>query len=350
MGIENRDYVRNDDRRRSLTGSGAEYPAVRTIIIMTVAVYLAQIFITRPFSSEDMREMYPDFDASAEVIDPALQDEFLKEMAHAAREVFPTVSVPEKWLRLETDKVVPGVQVWRVLTSAFCHDRAGVWHILINMLLLYWFGRELESIYGTRAFAWFYVTAAIFASLAYMGLQLATGERIPAIGASGAVMAVMMVYAIFHPRDEIYVFFVIPVQIRFLLMIYVVYDLHPVLLKLSGSQVSTGIAHAAHLGGLLYGYIFWRTGFSLQGLWDRAATARAKSGSRKQLQTGDAMRRVVSIRGPYAKKTSAESNDLDHQVDRILAKISESGKESLNQEELAILEKASRKYSQRTSS
>ena len=338
VGIENRDYVRNDNRGQPGGTLGAECPAVRTIILITVGVFLAQMFITRPPNNAEIQRLYPQFDESV-----LIGDQFGNH---------PNVSVPEQWLQLDTDKVLGQGQVWRLITSAFCHDRFGVWHILINMLLLFWFGRELETIYGSRAFAWFYVTAAIFSALAFIGLQLITEERQPAIGASGAVMAVMMIYAIFHPRDEIYLFFIIPVQIRFLLLFYLIYDLHPVLLTLAGTPVQTGIAHAAHLGGLLYGYLFWKTGHSLLTLWDKTPMARSRRVSGKR-QSG-VEPRIIPIKGPFAKEAKKKPTKdrrrerLDQEVDRILAKISESGRGSLTDKEIATLETASRKYNERS--
>ena len=101
-------------------------------------------------------------------------------------------------------------QVWRLLTHAFCHDRYGVFHILFNMLFLYWFGCTLESMYGSREFLLFYLAAAVFAGLAFVGLDLYTGSRIPGIGASGAVMAVTMLYAMHFPRDTDFCFLAHP--------------------------------------------------------------------------------------------------------------------------------------------
>ena len=165
-------------------------------------------------------------------------------------------------------------------------------------------------------------------------------------------MAVMLVYTMYHPRDQIMLFFLIPIQIRFLLMFYVIYDLHPILLKLAGTPVPAGIAHAAHLGGLLYGYFFWRTGVSFQSLWDRTPMARGSSSRQKNSRHRKAGTepRVLSMRGPYANAPGSPQRDqrLDQQVDEILAKISASGRDSLTDREIAVLEKASREYNERS--
>jgi len=341
LGIENRDYAR-EDHSGTNSGPGAalfggsEFPAVRNLIVITVVVYLLQLFISNP-------------NAAQQGLGPG-----------------PGASPVQQVLQLDTNKVVQQGQVWRLLTCAFCHDPFSFMHILFNMLLLHWFGRELESIYGSRSFAWFYITAAIVSSLAFLGIQLLTGERIPAIGASGAVMAVMMVYAIYHPRDEIYLFFVIPIQIRFLLVIYVFYDLQPVLMKLAGKNVATGVAHAAHLGGLFYGWVFFRTGIGLQSLWDRfsrsSPATRSRTKGRKLGRAGKPA--IIPMKGPYAESRdrggsemspttnprSKSEQHLEQQVDQILAKISRTGRDSLTPGELKILERASQEYGQRKDS
>ena len=133
--------------------------------------------------------------------------------------------------------------------AAFCHDRLSIWHILFNMLMLYWFGTRLEQMYGSRKFLLFYLTAAVCSSLAYVALALYLEPDAPAIGASGAVMGVMMLYVIFYPNETILLFWLIPVPLWILLSLYVLYDLHPVLLALAGDRLSAGIAHAGTWAG-----------------------------------------------------------------------------------------------------
>src|SRR5204862_5801370 len=112
------------------------------------------------------------------------------------------VSILQEWFELDTPKVVRG-QVWRLVTSAFCHSRYDIWHIVFNMLCLYWFGCALEAMYGSREFLCFYLTAAVASGLTFVGLDLYTGSTVPAVGASGAVIAVMMLYTWHYPRETI---------------------------------------------------------------------------------------------------------------------------------------------------
>ncbi len=112
-------------------------------------------------------------------------------------------SIIQEWFELNPKKTVEQGQIWRLVTSTFCHDRYGLWHILFNMLLLYWFGQRLEQMYGSTEFLLFYLAAAVCASLAYVGLAYYDGSKVPAIGASGAIMGVMMLYVIFYPYRAI---------------------------------------------------------------------------------------------------------------------------------------------------
>jgi hypothetical protein len=201
------------------------------------------------------------------------------------------------------------------------------------MLFLWWFGQTLELMYGSREFLLFYLTAALIASLAFIGLDLFTGVMGTAIGASGAVMGVIMLYACYYPRQTIRIMFIIPVEIRWLVLFYVIYDLHPVLLALAGDRMYTGIAHAAHLGGLAFGFAYWKQQWRLEPLLERFPRFRK---SVRAWRSG-----LKVVRPPERQNTA------DDEVDRILAKISDQGVDSLTDKEKRALERASQRYRQR---
>lgn len=308
MGFADRDYNREDENRE---GFMADTPTCKKIIIATVVVFLLQIFFTRPSTEQGFA---------------------------------PEISVVQDWLELDTAKVMSG-QVWRLFTTALLHDRNNVTHILFNMLLFYWFGRSLESQYGSREFMLFYVVAAVLASVAFVGIQLATGDRVPGIGASGAVMGVVCLFTMWNPGYTIRMYFLFPIQIRFLLAIYVIYDLHPLLLQLSGSAPNTGVAHAAHLGGLAFGYLYWRYGWELEPTYNRVESQFKSSKKGRRIITtsrGNRQQKQVSPARQSAK------NKLDQKVDAILAKISIEGEQSLSDSERKILEDASKQYRKRS--
>jgi membrane associated rhomboid family serine protease len=324
MGVASRDYFRQP------AGGGGFFdwsPGTATVckrlIAANIIVFLLQIFVTRPMTSDDFRSRIGDREDE--------QNEQLEKQFNATG--WPRTSPVEDWCSLNTTKVLHG-QIWRLVTGAFCHDRLSVWHILFNMLFLWWFGKTLESMYGSREFLLFYLTAAVVASLCFIGLQLVTGDRVPCIGASGAVMAVVMLYAIHYPRDKIYVFMLIPIEIRWVVVLYVIFDLHPVLLALAGDRMATGVAHAAHLGGLGFGFLYWKQNLRLEPLWDRFR-------QRRWLRWFGPRRKIHLF-----KPREAAEDDLDGLVDEILVKVHEQGEASLTDAERKVLQIAGQRYRQ----
>jgi membrane associated rhomboid family serine protease len=325
MGIYSRDYIRetpSDGGGGSFGGGTSAAPICKLLIIATVVVFVPQMVVTRSVTEADFG---PDFERAPKA-----------DQQRALRNT-PPIPVVEGWLDLDPQATVYQGQIWRLLTHAFCHDRNGVMHIVMNMLLLWWFGSVLEQMYGSREFLLFYLTGAIVAGVAYLALAFTMGDMTPAIGASGAVMAVMMVYAIHFPRRKIYLFFVIPVEIRWLVAFYVIYDLYPVLVELGGGQVGDHVAHSAHLGGLAFGYLYHKQQWRLDGLWKRLFSGGNRRG------------RVLPSRSqtPNVRLHQPRDENLDAQVDTILAKISREGEASLTSKERDVLTHASREYRDR---
>ena len=149
-------------------------------------------------------------------------------------------------------------------------------------------------------------------------------------------MGVMMLYVIFYPNETMLVFWLIPVPLWILLSVYVLYDLHPVLLALAGDRLFTGVAHAGHLGGLAFGFIYWKFSLRLEAVFGRAARRRSRRG-----------RGLNPEWGPYREPEVlpfSERDALAERVDEVLKKISEQGKESLTDQERDILIQASEKF------
>jgi membrane associated rhomboid family serine protease len=341
MGIYNRDYYRDSRSASGVLGLDALTPVVKYIIFANVVVFLAQIFIIRevrltplewvqrfhpelkkvlaekeaegPEAVEALKKEYPE-------LEKMLSEKTLDKLLHPLVE---RVSVVQEWFQLDTNKVVYQGQVWRLLTHAFCHAREGIFHILHNMLGLYWFGSTLESMYGSREFLRFYLVAAVLAGLAFVALDLYTGSSTPGIGASGAVMAVMMLYTVHFPTETIRVFWIAPIEMRYVMALYALWDVHPVLLTLaSGQMIMTGIAHAAHLGGLVFGFLYGHYEWRLDGLALRIA--------------------------PPPRRAPEPAPDTEmSRVDEVLQKIYDSGQASLTDEERAILQNASERLKNR---
>ena len=157
-------------------------------------------------------------------------------------------------LGLTPAAVVKEFAVWQLVTYMFLHG--GIGHILWNMLALWMFGAELETAWGTRRFLQFYFFCGIGAGICVVLLNYVLpwgNPSVPTIGSSGAIFGILMAYAILYPTRTILFAFLIPIQVKYFVMII------GTIAFLMSFQVNSGISEFAHLGGLLFGYIFLRT-------------------------------------------------------------------------------------------
>lgn len=391
MGLNDRDYARyRPEHGFHRGGQGfSNWEVWKKILAANIAVFVLQIFITRPFTEADLRsdtiphidedlswdmellneelaslregnaETLPDQDsgkltskinetteseASSGSARDAKAEELLRRRRELAREreqqiqFMPRISLVEEWFQLDSNKLREG-QVWRLFTCGFCHDRMGIWHLVFNMLFLYWFGRRLETKYGSREFSLFYFASLLFASLAYVALDVYTNAGRPAIGASGAVWGVTALYALLYPYERINIYFLFPVEIRWLVLLYFLFDLHPVLLSLSGEgMMHSGVGHAAHVGGAVFGFFYWYNRWQLSPIFSRltsmfAAQPNTRSNTQSNRETARKIHRE--------EQRSASKTDRK-EMDRILEKISREGRDSLTDDELRTLEETSR--------
>jgi membrane associated rhomboid family serine protease len=226
-------------------------------------------------------------------------------------------------------------QVWRLLSSVFLHDNSSFWHILVNMLMLWWFGRQVEDSLGSREFLLLYLTAGVLASLAFC-FTYALGFNGPrALGASGAVAAVLMLSACYFPGQIIYLFFLIPVPVWFILLLMIASDGYSLL-----SRQQDGVASAAHLGGLLFGYLYYRLNKRLSRLFSWSASVRW---TRPKLRLYDPEpEQPMRVAG-----RRATDEHLEAQMDAILEKIARVGMAGLTDKEREILNKASEEIRRR---
>lgn len=155
--------------------------------------------------------------------------------------------------------VVHEFRIWQLGTYMFLHG--GLLHILFNMLALWMFGAELERLWGSREFLKFYFTTGIgagvltvlFALLPFgFAQQLQTSV---VIGASGAIYALLLAYALYFPDRPIYMYFVFPIPAKIFVLIMGAIAFYSSLVETGG-----GVANATHLGGLLVGYLYLKRG------------------------------------------------------------------------------------------
>jgi membrane associated rhomboid family serine protease len=157
------------------------------------------------------------------------------------------------FLGLQPAAVVGG-QLWQPFTYMFLHGGFG--HILFNMLALWMFGVELERMWGFRFFLKYYFVCGVGAALTTVVLSfvpLAMFDHLYAaltVGASGAVYGILLAYALYFPNRPIYIYFIFPVPAKYFVMIMGGISL------LSSFNGPGGVAHTAHLGGLVVGYFY----------------------------------------------------------------------------------------------
>ncbi len=208
---------------------------------------------------------------------------------------------------------------WTLVTYMFLH--AGIWHLVFNMIGLFFFGPRLEARLGGRHFLGLYFASGFTGAL----LSLPFNPFVGIVGASGAVFGVLLGFARYWPRERIYIWGIIPIEARVLVILLTV-------LALWGGFGAgrSGVAHFAHLGGFLGGFLYlkWRE------VRSPAAQFKAKA-SRVPTK--------LPIRSDVEKWRKIRREDLHpinrDELDRILDKIGATGVESLTQDERAFLER-----------
>ncbi len=228
-----------------------------------------------------------------------------------------------------------GFQIWQLVTYMFMHG--GFMHLFFNMLWLWMFGMELEHIWGSKKFLMFYLICGLGAGISNLIFNYIVGQTVPTVGASGAIMGILLAFGMMFPNRPVFVSFLFPVPAKYFVTFVIGMDL------LSGVAGSgDGIAHFAHLGGAAVGFIYLmidqhRNPFG--NLWTRTLG---------RLTPADRVNRFS-----YEKKnvTDAKYHDvMEHggsadqqQIDEILDKISQSGYQSLSEDEKKLLFDASKR-------
>jgi membrane associated rhomboid family serine protease len=245
---------------------------------------------------------------------------------------------------LNIDAVMSG-QVWRLVTYAFLHSPGDWTHILFNMLFLWWFGSDLEAMYGPREFLAFYLGAALLGGIAYEGWALAAHQSAPCLGASGAVTALLVLNALHFPHRLIYVFLIIPVPLWLFAILNVAQDAFVFV-----GQRNTGVAVVVHLAGALFAFTYWKFHIRLLdsfGGWmsrfKRRSRPRLRLFRPEEIEPREQPVGVAAI----AADTSPVDEHLEAKLDAVLEKLARTGKESLTDTERQILMRASEIYKRR---
>ena len=194
---------------------------------------------------------------------PGLMTPAVKGLIWANVAVFLAASLAPRGLRLQLGELLgltpaltlTGLAIWQPFTYLFLHG--GVGHILINMLILWMFGVQLERLWGTRFFLRYYFVAGVGAAVVTMIVALlpfsfsaATYTTIT-IGASGAIYGLLMAFALHYPDTPILMFLLFPVPAKYFVMILGA-------IAFISAPRGGGVAHVTHLGGLVAGYLYLR--------------------------------------------------------------------------------------------
>ncbi len=230
------------------------------------------------------------------------------------------------WFRLMLIPQAVGMQPWGLITYMFLHG--SFTHLLFNMIGLFFFGPRLEALLGSRDFLRLYFLSGLGGAV--LSFLFAFGASV--VGASGAVFGILLAFAMFFPRERIYIWGVLPVEARFLAIFLAVTSLF------SGiTGAGAGTAHFAHLGGFAGGWLFLR--------WRRR-----KRGPRLVEKPKTAAFTPMPGAADSEARKAWEAIKLDElhelnrfEVEKLLGKLRESGVRSLSPDERAFLDRMVRR-------
>lgn len=236
-------------------------------------------------------------------------------------------------------------QIWQLITYQFMHG--SFTHILFNMFALWMFGIEVENMWGSKKFLTFYLICGVAAGLSQIFITpLLTNLVAPTIGASGAIYGVLIAFGLLFPNRYIFLYFFVPIKAKYLITIMIILEFFAI-------SPGSNIAHLAHLGGALAGFVYLMLdkdiNFDLKNL--------LRGSSMRSSRPSKPFNPLSGIGDKFKKKESdvQEANFYDinkkdesskvnqEEIDRILDKISRSGYQNLTEEEKRILFEASKK-------
>jgi membrane associated rhomboid family serine protease len=233
---------------------------------------------------------------------------------------FVSAASPLVFQRLALVPLAVVTRPWTVVTYMFLH--AGIAHLLFNMIGLFFFGPRLEARLGSRDFLKLYFYSGLGGAL----FSLIFAPYAAVVGASGAVFGILLGFALYWPRENIYIWGVLPIQARWLALFLVFVSLYS---GISGSN--TGVAHFAHLGGLGAGFAYLR--------W------RDRSRRKRVVEKANSFYAAPGVRDQEARERW-ESIPLDHlhelnrsEVEALLERVRTLGVRSLTQTERDFLDR-----------
>ena len=298
MGIYDREYYRQER-----TGFSLAWPrsAVAMLVLANVAVYLAEMVANEPRSNVVVEWL------SAYVW---------------------TLKYPWMW--------------WQFVTYGFVHDTQSLQHLAFNMLTFWFLGRDVEAWYGTKEFTRLYFVLLVVGSVTWavvnaFGPSMAGG---PLFGASGAVVGVVVLYALIFPRRMLYVMFVLPMPAWAVGAFFVAQDMLGAMgweiFGGAGRAANVHVAYAVHLAGAAFAFVYFRRRWNFGRML----------GGRFRIRWPIRSKPTLHVHQPDEDESLPEGV-AEEEVDRILDKIHREGESSLTRKERRVLEEASREYQRR---
>ncbi len=219
-------------------------PIIKNLIIINALVYVAQMLLDKQYAITEKLMLWPLMPAS-------LHEILVREQVLSPSNEF---------------------RPYQIATHMFAHSPGSLFHIIFNMFALWMFGKVLENVWGAKRFLIFYILCGLGAAALHLGIQYFRCEQLldailannmgavnkliggtaPALGASGAVMGVMAGFAYTFPNTELYIMFIpFPIKAKWAVLGLAAIDLFGGVANFSGDN----IAHFAHLGGAITGFI-----------------------------------------------------------------------------------------------
>ncbi len=223
-----------------------------------------------------------------------------------------------EYFALSRGGVIYEFKIWQLASYMFLHDPGGIMHILFNMFFLWMFGADLEREWGTKEFLKYYFITGIGAGVLNIIMSPA-----PTIGASGAIYGIMLAYALRWPDRLIYIYFLFPVKMKYFIAFLALISFFSTF-----NAYGSGIAHAAHLGGIVIGFIYLKYWYAFYKL--KSST----KGWFKDKSSANNMR--------YTKGGDDKTEYYRRVIDELLDKINRVGYLNLTDEEKKILEEGSK--------
>ena len=209
------------------------------------------------------------------------------------------------------------LMLWQPFTYIFFHG--DIWHVLINMFVLWMFGTELENVWGKKNFLMFYFITGIGSGLVTMIFGLYS--IIPIVGASGAVYGVLIAYGLTYPNRTVYLYGIIPIK-----SIWFVIGIGVIAFFSSFNNV-TQISHLTHLSGMVIGYILLKKPIHFQSLWFAI------------------VKKFLEFKIQNEEKKISQKYEMEKDLNSILDKINREGFDSLSKDEEDRLYKNSQSLS-----